>query len=95
MSRLIEKPPSPSDKRDMDLSSVALSGIAQAQLRLGQAATRVSAVAGTSMDGAPVDTVDLSAAMVSILGARNDVEANINVLKIANDMQCEVMNLLA
>lgn len=79
----------------MDLASIALSGLAQAQTRFERAAVRVVGVTGASPDSAPVDTVDLSSAVVSLLSAQNDVRANIKMLKIANDMQGQILDLLA
>ena len=83
----------------MDLSSIALRGLDQAQTRFERAALGVAGVlagvTGASPDGAAIDTVDLSLAMVSLLSTRTDVEANIKLLKIANDMQGQIIDLLA
>ena len=82
----------------MDLSSIALRGLDQAQTRLERAAVGVADITRGSPDNAPidtVDTVDLSTAMVSLLSTQNDVKANIKLLKIANDMQRQVIDLLA
>ncbi len=79
----------------MDLPSIALSGLDQAQTRFDQAAVRVASVPGASADGTPVDTVDLSTAAVAVLSARYDVEASLKMVKIANDMQYQILQLLA
>ena len=79
----------------MDLSSIALRGLDQAQTRFERAAAGVVDVTRASPDGAAIDTVDLSTAMVSLLSTKNEVEANIKLLKIANDMQRQVIDLLA
>ena len=79
----------------MDLSSIALRGLDQAQTRFERAAVGVAGVTGASPDGAAIDTVDLSTAMVSLLSTQNDVEANVKLLKIANDIQRQIIDLLA
>lgn len=79
----------------MDLSSIALRGLDQAQTRFERAAVGVAGITRASPDGAAIDTVDLSTAMVSLLSTKNDVEANLKLLKIANDMQRQVIDLLA
>jgi flagellar hook protein FlgE len=71
----------------MDVSSIALQGMQQAQLQLENSARRVAS--------ANSDTVDLSQEMVSLLTAKNQFAANSNVVKIADEMQKSVINLLA
>jgi flagellar hook protein FlgE len=77
----------------MDVSAIALQGLQQAQTQLENTAQRLSA-AGSSADGTPVDTADLSQAAVALLTAKNQFNANINVLKVADQMQKSVINLL-
>jgi hypothetical protein len=84
-----------SDKHDMVLPSIALSGLDQAQTRFDEAAIRIASVGDPSADGTPVDTVDLSTAAVAFLSARSDVEASLKMVKIANNMQLQVLDLLA
>lgn len=79
----------------MEITAIALQGLEQAQAQLEQAAGRLSGVAAVSTDGAPVDTVDLSAEMVALLSAKNDFAMNINVIKKADEMQASLMDLLA
>jgi flagellar basal body rod protein FlgG len=78
----------------MELSAIALQGLEQAQVQFEHAAAQVTASTATS-DGTPVDTVDLSQAMVLLLSARNQFEANIAVLKTADEMQRQVFDVLA
>ena len=79
----------------MDLPSIALSGLDQAQTRFDQVAVRVAGVAGfSSLDSPPVDTVDLSTAAVALLSARYDVEANLKMVQTAMDMQYQILDLL-
>jgi hypothetical protein len=81
--------------KDMDLCSIAFRGLDQAQTRFERAAAGVADDTRASPDGAAIDTVDLSTAMVGLLSARNGVEANVKLLKIANDMQRQIIDLLA
>ena len=80
---------------DMDLPSIALSGLDQAQTRFDQAAIRVAGVAGyAALDPTPADTVDLSTAAVALLSARYDVEANLKMVQTTMDMQHQILDLL-
>lgn len=78
----------------MDVSSIALQGLELAQLQLEKSASRLASAGTSSPSGAPVDTVDLSQEAVAMLSAKNQFSANINVLKIADDMQKSAINLL-
>jgi hypothetical protein len=79
----------PADKQYMDVSSIALQGLQQAQVQLESAAQRVAGAGSATSD-----TADLSREAVSILSAKNDFAANINVMKVADDMQKSLINLL-
>ena len=76
----------------MDVSSIAMQGLQQAQLQLENSAQRI-ATAGTT-DATGVDTVNLSQEAVSMIGAKNQFAANVNVMKIADNMQKNLLNLL-
>jgi flagellar hook protein FlgE len=78
----------------VDISSIAVQGLQQAQFQLDNSAQRLAGIGSVTPDGAGADTVDLSAAAVSIVSARNQFAANVNVLKIADDMQKSLINLL-
>jgi hypothetical protein len=77
----------------MGLSAIALGGLDQALSHFENAAKQVGAPADVS--GAGPDTVDLSTAAVSMLSARNEFAANIAVVKIADEMERNVLNVLA
>ena len=79
----------------MDLSAIALQGLEQAQGQLEQAATRIASVGATSLDGASLDTVDLSAGMVALMTARADFSANLATLKAADQVSKSVIDLIA
>lgn len=76
------------------MSAIALAGLERASAQFENAAARVTAPAATSGDGGP-DTVDLSTAAVALLNARDNFAANIQMLKIADDMQRTAIELLA
>jgi hypothetical protein len=79
----------------MDISAIALQGLQQAQVQLESSAVRLASTGVASPEGMPVDTVSLSEAAVSLLAAKNSFSANIGVLKIANELQKNIVNLLA
>ena len=56
---------------------------------------RNSPLIGTLSTEAPVDTVELSDAAVSLLSARNEYAANIKVIQTADEMQRHMLDLLA
>jgi flagellar hook protein FlgE len=70
--------------------STALEGLSRSEAQFNQAATSIAR--------APVvgqDTVDLSAAAVALLQARNNFEANTKLIKTADQMQQTLLNILA
>ena len=76
----------------MDISAIALSGLNQAQTNFETAARRVASAGGSN---APEDTVDLSANMVALIQAKNDFTANLNTVKVADEMQRTALDMLA
>ena len=79
----------------MDLSAIALQGLQQADAQLNQAASQIANFGASSPDGAPVDTVDLSAEMVALMSAKNAFQANLKTLETAEQVQNSVMDLKA
>ena len=77
----------------MDLSAIALQGIDQAEIQLEKAATRVASAG--SLDATGSDTVDLSGEMVALLSAKNEFSVNLQTLKIADEVQSNVIDLMA
>ncbi len=77
----------------MDVQSVALNGISRAMGDFTHAAARIAR--SSDVESAPADTVDLSTEMLAILQARNAVEMNLQVMRTANEMSSELINLLA
>ena len=81
------------DKQNVEISSIALHGLEQAQGRVEQAAGRLASVGAGSSEEMPVDSADLSQEVVSLLAAKNAFAANLGVLKVANEMQGLVLDL--
>ena len=74
----------------MDVMSAALGGMHNAQGTLERAAERI---AGASKQ--PADSVDLSNEMIDMLAARNQYQANAQVIQTAGEMQKKLLNILA
>jgi len=84
----------------VDISSIALQGLEQAQGRVEEAAVRLASMVpglggGGSGESLPVDSADLSQEAVALLAAKNAFTANLGVLKIGNEMQGLVLDLWA
>jgi hypothetical protein len=77
----------------MDVQSVALEGLQQADIQLDAAAANVASAGANSPDVAPVDVMDLSAEMVALMSARNLFDANLGTLKTADEMQKSLIDL--
>ena len=73
----------------MSISSAALSGLNQAQATFENAAKRI---AGGSVTG---DSVDLTSAAVNLLQAKNDFEANLKSLSVADELDKSAIDLVA
>ena len=82
------------DRKDMDLSAIALQGLQQAEIQLGNVATRLAG-AGASPAGANLDIVDLSAEMVALMSAKTNVSVNLSVLKTVSQIQKDAIDLMA
>ena len=61
-----------------------------AQSTLEKSAERIAAVSPETSD-----SVDLSSQMVAMLAARNQFQSNARVIRTADDMQKQLLNLLA
>lgn len=79
----------------MDVSAIALQGLDLAQTQLERAATRLASAGTLSPDAANVDSVDLSAEMVGLLAAKNQFSVNLKTLKIAGEIQQNLIDLMA
>ena len=90
---LLKSPCLSADSPYMDISSIALQSLEQAQVQLEAAATAIAG-AGASPSEAGVDTVDLSTAVVALLSAKNQVALNVSVLKTADQTQKNLIDVL-
>ena len=79
----------------MDISAIALQGLNQAQAQLEQTGGRLASIGDNTPDGTSVDTANLSDAAVSLLSAKNAFSTGIQLLKVADEMQSQAINLLA
>ena len=78
----------------MSANSVALSGLQQAQKQvelIGGQLAQLPLVAAASGE----DAVDLSAAMVGLLDAQRVAEANLQILRTADEMNGQIIDLFA
>ena len=79
----------------MDISSIALQGLQQADTQLASAASKIASFQSNTSAGANLDTVDLSAVMVALLSAKNSFWANAATVKVAEEIQKTTVDLLA
>jgi flagellar hook protein FlgE len=79
----------------MDLSAIALKGIAQAEVQLEAAATSLASAGAATPDGANLDVVDISKEMVALMSAQTLFALNISTLKTADQIQKAVIDLTA
>ena len=79
----------------MELSSITLQGLQQADTQLASAASNIASFQSNTPAGAGVDTVDLSAAMVALLSAKNSYSANVATVKVAEEIQKTNIDLIA
>lgn len=79
----------------MDISAIALQGLGQANLQLNDAAANLASAAALSPDGSNVDTVDISSEIIALLSAKNQFSVAAATLKTANEVQKNVVDLIA
>lgn len=79
----------------MDISAIALQGLHEAETKLEKAATRIASFGADSLDGANVDTVDLSEEMVALLSARNEFKVNVKTLETAGEVETSLIDVMA
>jgi len=79
----------------MNLSAIAVQGLHEANDLLNKAASEIASPEAISPSSAKQDTVDLSAAVVGLLTAKNMFEANLNTVKTADEVQKAAIDLIA
>jgi len=79
----------------MDLSAIALQGLEQGQVQLDKTAARLAGAGVVSPDGTNLDTVDLSAEMVALMSAKTQFSASLSILKTADEIQKNTLDVTA
>jgi hypothetical protein len=79
----------------MNLSSIALAGVQQADLQLQSAGSRIASYGANTSGGAAGVPVDLSTAAVALISAKNQYAANIGTLKVADEIFKTTLDVLA
>lgn len=79
----------------MDLSAIALQGLQQADTQLEAAAARIASSGASSPDGAKLDVVDLSTEMVAPISAKTQFSANLTTLKTGDEIQKNLIDMMA
>ena len=74
----------------MNLTAIALHGLERAGAQVDASARKLAGVSSTSGD-----IVELSAAAVEMMQAKNGYEANVNVMKTAQEMDKHLLNIMA
>jgi flagellar hook protein FlgE len=78
----------------MDIAATAaLGGLQQAESRVNAIAGKIAASGGGSTADSS-DSVDLSTQAVALIQAREDFSANIGTLKVVDEMQKSLFDLL-
>ena len=83
------------DMNNMDLSAIALQGLAQADVQLNAAASTLATAGAASPDGVNVDVANLSAEIAALNAAKTLVAVNLSALKTADQIQQSTINLFA
>lgn len=78
------------DKPDMEISSIGLSAMQNAQDRFERAAAQVARAPAD-----PQDSVDLSAQAVQMISAKNQYATGVKIVHLGDEMQQSLLNLLA
>jgi hypothetical protein len=66
------------DRGIMDVSTIALQGMQQADTQLQSAASKIASFGASSPAAANLDTVDLSPSVVALLSAKKMYSANVS-----------------
>ena len=74
------------DRGNMDVSTIALQGIQQADTQRQSATSKIASFGASSPAAANLDTVDLSPSVVALLSAKNMYSANVSTAKVADEI---------
>ena len=78
----------------MEISAIALQGLNQAQAQVEEAAGQLASIGTDTSQGEPVDTAVLSEAAVALLSGKNAFATNIQLLKVADEIEGQAIQLL-
>ncbi len=79
----------------MDVSSIALQGLAQADAQVEAAAASLANAGPATPDGANLDTVDIATQILALMSAETLSSVNLSVLKTVDQIQQSAVNLIA
>jgi hypothetical protein len=79
----------------MDISSIALQGIAQAETQANAATANLANAGAGSSSGADLDVADLSTRILALTSAETLLWINLSTLKTADQIQQGVVDLIA
>ncbi len=82
------------DRRDMDVSAIALQGYQQAEARLNRAASNIASSPASAAAGSP-DTVDLSTQILELMSAKDQAAISLATIETANQVQQNLIDLMA
>jgi hypothetical protein len=78
----------------MDISSIALQGLANAEAQADAAATTLATAGANSPSGDNLNVVDVSKEIVALTSAENLFEMNVDTLKTVNQIQQNLIDLM-
>lgn len=87
--------PKTADEADMDISAIAIQGLQQADAQLTDAAMQIANYGSDLPQGANLDVVDLSAAMVELMAGKVQFAANLKVLHTVEQVQQKMLDVKA
>jgi flagellar hook protein FlgE len=79
----------------VDLSAIALDGLAQADAQLEAAAASLANAGSASSGGTNADVVDLATALTGMMSAQTLLRINLEVLKTADQIQQAALDVTA
>jgi hypothetical protein len=79
----------------MDILSIAQQGLSRAQGELEKSAQSIAGAALPKAQPPPEDSLNLSDQMISLMQARNDVEASLKLAHVGDELSRNTLDLLA
>jgi len=77
------------------IAQTSLQGMQRAQAQLNTAATNIARLPEVTQPGQGGDVVDLSTDMVALLSSRDNFMANVEAAKTGDQMQRDLLNMIA